>query len=62
MADQEVEYKPVQPWAGQAGGRLAVKVKLTGLGDRPIEIGMPVDMVTRCLRQDGDERGMLVSR
>jgi uncharacterized OB-fold protein len=25
-----------------------------------VEIGMPVEMVTRKIRQDGDERGMLV--
>jgi uncharacterized OB-fold protein len=30
------------------------------LGDRPVEIGMPVEMVTRKIRSDGDERGMLV--
>ena len=34
--------------------------QLTDLGDQPVEIGMPVVMVTRRLRQDGDERGMLV--
>jgi hypothetical protein len=40
--------------------------QLTDLGDQPIEIGMPVEMVTRRLpvpvrgRQDGDERGMLI--
>jgi uncharacterized OB-fold protein len=33
--------------------------QLTDLGDRPVEIGMPVEMVTRKLRSDG-ERGMLV--
>jgi hypothetical protein len=30
------------------------------LGSQPVEIGMPVEMVTRRIRQDGDERGMLV--
>ena len=30
------------------------------LGDRQVEIGMPVEMVTRKIRSDGDERGMLV--
>jgi hypothetical protein len=30
------------------------------LGNQPVEIGMPVEMVTRRIRQDGDERGMLV--
>jgi len=37
-----------------------VTAQLTDLGDQPVEIGMPVDMVTRRIRQDGDERGMLV--
>jgi len=34
--------------------------QLTDLGDAKPEIGMPVEMVTRRLRQDGDERGMLI--
>ncbi len=37
-----------------------VTAQLTDLGETPVEIGMPVEMVTRRLRQDGDERGMLV--
>jgi len=37
-----------------------VTAQLTDLGDQPIEIRMPVEMVTRRLRQDGDERGMLI--
>ena len=37
-----------------------VTAQLTDLGNQPVEIGMPVEMVTRRLRQDGDERGMLV--
>jgi hypothetical protein len=37
-----------------------VTAQLTDLGDQPAQIGMPVEMVTRRLRQDGDERGMLV--
>ena len=37
-----------------------VTAQLTDLGNQPIEIGMPVEMVTRRLRQDGDERGMLI--
>jgi uncharacterized OB-fold protein len=36
-----------------------VTAQLTDLGDQPVEIGMPVEMVTRKLREDG-ERGMLV--
>jgi uncharacterized OB-fold protein len=37
-----------------------ITAQLTDLGDKPVEIGMPVEMVTRRLRSDGDERGMLV--
>jgi uncharacterized OB-fold protein len=37
-----------------------VTSQLTDLGDTQLGIGMPVEMVTRRLRQDGDERGMLV--
>ena len=37
-----------------------VTAQLTDLGDKPVEIGMPVEMVTRRLRSDGDERGMIV--
>jgi len=37
-----------------------VTAQLTDLGSEPVEIGMPVEMVTRRLRQDGDERGMLI--
>jgi uncharacterized protein len=37
-----------------------VTAQLTDLGDTPPEIGMPVEMVTRRLRSDGDERGMLI--
>ena len=37
-----------------------VTAQLTDLGQQPVEIGMPVEMVTRRIRQDGDERGMLV--
>ncbi|MGE5220965.1 MAG: Zn-ribbon domain-containing OB-fold protein [Omnitrophica WOR_2 bacterium] len=37
-----------------------VTAQLTDLGDQPVEIGMPVEMVTRKLRSDGDERGILV--
>jgi len=33
--------------------------QLTDLGKEPVEIGMPVEMVTRRLREDGD-RGMIV--
>lgn len=37
-----------------------VTAQLTDLGDQPVTIGMSVEMVTRKLRQDGDERGLLV--
>lgn len=37
-----------------------VTAQLTDLGESKPEIGMPVEMITRRLRQDGDERGMLV--
>jgi hypothetical protein len=37
-----------------------ITAQLTDLGEQPVEIGMPVEMVTRRIRQDGDERGMLV--
>jgi uncharacterized OB-fold protein len=37
-----------------------VTAQLTDLGDQEVEIGAPVEMVTRRLRQDGDERGMIV--
>jgi len=37
-----------------------VTAQLTDLGEEPAEIGMPVEMVTRKLRTDGDERGLLV--
>lgn len=37
-----------------------VTAQLTDLGDRAVEIGMPVEMVTRKLREDGHNRGVLV--
>lgn len=37
-----------------------VTAQLTDLGEEPVQIGTPVEMVTRKLRSDGDERGMLV--
>ena len=37
-----------------------VTAQLTDLGSEKVEIGMPVEMVTRRIRSDGDERGMLV--
>jgi uncharacterized protein len=37
-----------------------VTAQLTDLEDKPVKIGAPVEMVTRRLRQDGDERGIIV--
>ena len=37
-----------------------VTAQLTDLNARKVKIGMPVEMVTRRIREDGDERGMLV--
>jgi uncharacterized OB-fold protein len=37
-----------------------VTAQLTDLQDKHVEIGMPVEMVTRKLRSATDERGMLV--
>ena len=37
-----------------------VTAQLTDLGDDPVAIGMPVEMVTRRIRSDGDENGILV--
>ena len=37
-----------------------VTAQLTDMDEGELSIGMPVEMVTRKLRQDGDDRGMLV--
>lgn len=37
-----------------------VTAQLTDFGDEKVEIGTPVEMVTRRLRSDGDERGIIV--
>jgi uncharacterized protein len=37
-----------------------VTAQLTDLGEQAVQIGMPVEMVTRRIRSDGDERGLLV--
>jgi uncharacterized OB-fold protein len=37
-----------------------VTAQLTDLDENKVEIGTPVEMVTRRLRSDGDERGLLV--
>jgi len=37
-----------------------ITAQLTDLGNGKVDIGTPVEMVTRRIRSDGDERGMLV--
>ena len=37
-----------------------VTAQLTDVDNAAVEIGMPVEMVTRRLRSDGDERGVLI--
>ena len=37
-----------------------ITAQLTDLGDQPVQIGMPDEMVTRKMRNDGDERGLIV--
>jgi len=37
-----------------------VTAQLTDLGEQAVEIGMPVEMVTRRIKEDGDEKGMLI--
>jgi len=37
-----------------------ITAQLTDLDGQSVEIGMPVEMVTRKLRNDGDERGLIV--
>jgi uncharacterized OB-fold protein len=37
-----------------------VTAQLTDIDNDAVEIGMPVEMVTRKMRNDGDERGLIV--
>ncbi len=37
-----------------------VTAQLTDFGEQAVEIGAPVEMVTRRMRQDGDERGLII--
>ena len=37
-----------------------ITAQLTDMGEKEVKIGMPVEMVTRRIHQDGDERGMLI--
>lgn len=63
MRDAPAGYEETTPYT-VALVKLAegpmVTAQLTDLGEQPVEIGMPVEMVTRKIREDGNERGMLV--
>ena len=51
------------PAAGERGERAVAVVNLsllTDLDDFPVKIGMRVEMVTRKVRYDSDERGVIV--
>jgi hypothetical protein len=37
-----------------------VTAQLTDLGEQHVEIGMPVEMVTRKIRTDMDDRGIII--
>ncbi|MFO3797026.1 MAG: Zn-ribbon domain-containing OB-fold protein, partial [Anaerolineales bacterium] len=37
-----------------------VTAQLTDVAPQEVQIGMPVEMVTRKLRNDGDERGLIL--
>lgn len=37
-----------------------VTAQLTDLGDQDVQIGMPVEMVTRKIRTDMDDRGIII--
>jgi len=37
-----------------------VTAQLTDIGDQKVEIGMPVEMVTRKIRTDMEDRGMII--
>jgi uncharacterized protein len=41
-------------------GNISITAQLTDMGEEKPHIGMPVEMVTRKIREDGNERGMLV--
>ena len=63
MHDAPTGYETTTPYA-VALVKLAegpvVTAQLTDLGEQSVEIGMPVEMVTHKLREDGSQRGMLV--
>lgn len=37
-----------------------ITAQLTDIGETPVSIGMPVEMVTRKMKDDGDERGVIL--
>jgi uncharacterized OB-fold protein len=37
-----------------------VTAQLTDVDNNAVQIGMPVEMVTRKMRNDGDERGLII--
>lgn len=37
-----------------------ITAQLTDFGDEPVEIGVPVEMVTRKLKDDSDKRGVII--
>ena len=61
--DAPAGYEDVAPYT-VAMVKLAegpmVTAQLTDIDNKSVSIGMPVEMVTRRLRSDGDERGLLV--
>lgn len=63
MSDAPAGYEENTPYAVAlvklVEGPL-VTAQLTDLGDKKVEIGMPVEMVTRKIREDGNGRGMIV--
>jgi hypothetical protein len=54
------EYSPYTVALVKLAEGPLVTAQLTDIDQDKVEIGMPVEMVTRRLRSDGDERGMLV--
>jgi len=54
------EYSPYTVALVKLAEGPLVTAQLTDIDQDKVEIGMPVEMVTRRLRSDGDERGLLV--
>jgi uncharacterized protein len=54
------EYSPYTVALVKLAEGPLVTAQLTDVEQDKVEIGMPVEMVTRRLRSDGDERGLLV--